>query len=215
MQQIETRLISEISQILEDAPYGSLRADQRPRITNQRLTTWITETDMNVIGPALKLDGRYLNDVQQYVNAYRTLKEAGATSDLGYQIDVTAHAKHLLGDGKTLVKAKQAIVKELSSTLLGLPGDAMFINSLAPDATEGYVAYLRRIHEVSDRNVARTSQFVSADYLRVGRLLPPYIYALTQQVGSVFGSIGLPPEYEDHRDQTAELFKIFQLEDNG
>lgn len=103
-------------------------------------------------------------------------------------------------------------MKELSGSLASLPGDAMFISSLAADASEGYVAYLRRIHEVNDRDVARSAQFNTGKFIRVGRLRAPYIYALTQQVGSVFGSIGLPAEYETQRTETAELFKLFQLE---
>jgi len=78
----------------------------------------------------------------------------------------------------------------------------MFLSSIGNDDDSGYVAYLRLLRELKDNQVALkpSSRSFEITHERIAHLKPPYLYRLTQQLGAVFSSIGLPTEYEASRD---------------
>jgi hypothetical protein len=103
----------------------------------------------------------------------------------------------------------KALSNEVHNHLKDLPGDALFIRALTKEHSSGFVAYLRFIRELSQSSVAiRPADLASgAEARRIGRLKSPYLYRLTQMLGSVFSSIGLPDEYEAARH---EILAILQ-----
>jgi hypothetical protein len=207
---LEDRIIREILKAL-DAP----DLPSRPQITPARMSSWITEVEPAEIISTLKISKPLQTKTLGYIQSYRDLIKAKGSGELHLLMDAFASAKVAIGAGKSKSDARLSVSKELASSLKTLPGDAIFISSLADDARDGYVAYLRRIHEVRDHDVVRSSVSIpkGAQFSRMGRLTAPYIYALTQQVGSVFGAIGLPTEYEMQRSETIELFSLLQSEE--
>lgn len=107
-------------------------------------------------------------------------------------------------------KAAKATWSEISSLVKRLPGDAFFIGTLAVGYESGYVAYLRLVRDVRQDEVAiRQSDLgrESAKARRIARLRSPFIHALTQQLGAVFSSIGLPTRYEDNRSRLVSVLE--------
>jgi len=103
------------------------------------------------------------------------------------------------------------IWSDMKEHLCALPEDAMFlsdgIRTLGQSSKCGYVAYLRRVLEIREEHVALAPQdriYISAAMVRVARITAPYIYHITQRLGSVFSSIGLPAEFDDLRRLTSE-----------
>ena len=82
----------------------------------------------------------------------------------------------------------------------------MFLSSVANGVDYGYVAYLRLLRELKETQVALKASNMSSTitHERIGHLNSPYLYHLTQQLGAVFASIGLPEEYEESRNKSAE-----------
>lgn len=212
---MENRIIQEILKMLGSALSVSPNMQAAPQVTPARMCSWIMEVEPSDILATLQISGALGSKIQQYMKCYRELVKARSSDELTLFMEAFATAKLTLGDGKSKNQAKASVAKQLAECLKTLPGDALFISSLADDAREGYVAYLRRIHEVKDDRVARSTVSVPGDaqFYRMGRLTAPYIYALTQQVGSVFGAIGLPGEYENKRSETIELFSLLQSEE--
>lgn len=101
--------------------------------------------------------------------------------------------------------------KELRNRILKqLPGDALFLAAPAPEATKGYIAYLRIIREIHFEKIATSAmqERLGGSRIaarRIGRILPLYLHKLTQQMAAVFTAIGLPKPYEEHRDTMLEL----------
>jgi hypothetical protein len=196
-----------IKQLLETYTNGTILAEP-PRISHSRMGEWITEVDIASIISALKLEGQSASQFAELAEVVRRLTTATPGS-ITVASQLLAEAKHLLGDVKTFEKAITSVAAEFASTLRTLPGDALFLNQVSPEHTYGYVAYLRRIIEVTDNLVVRSASRIPHDarYLRISRLRSPYIYALSQQFASVFSAIGLPTEYEIARGSTLERLR--------
>ena len=111
--------------------------------------------------------------------------------------------------GATSANASK-ILEELSESVGELPGDALFLSTVAPGVNEGYVAYLRMVRELNATSLAfvpKDLQRPSVVARRLAKLRSPYIYRLTQQLAQVFSDIGLPHEYEKNRDTLASVVK--------
>ncbi len=211
---IEDRVLREILRLLNTAPIDAADGQSRPQITPARMSSWMLEVEPAEIVSTFNIIGSQSVKVEGYIRCFRNLIGAKDSGEIKLLIDAAVNAKFAMGEGKSRDSIRTSVAKELATSLKTLPGDAIFIGSLADDARDGYVAYLRRIHEIRDHHVVRSSVSVPKDakFIRMGRLTAPYIYALTQQVGSVFGAIGLPNEYEMKRSEIAELFSILQSE---
>jgi hypothetical protein len=123
------------------------------------------------------------------------------------------------GGSLTSENATKVIWKEIHDRVKNLPGDAFFIGCVTARFSRGHVAYLRLVREVSDDEVAIKQtdlQPGSKDRAkRIARMRSPYIFRLTQQLAAVFGAVGLPTEYEDHRQRIVEELATNRVENTG
>lgn len=142
----------------------------------------------------------------------RNVERATATThDEVFSIaaDVLARLRDAEGSRKKPSRS-DLLRSELRNNLLKqLPGDALFLSKVSQSDAEGYIAYLRLIREISVSRIAtspvmesRMGEEVVAR--RIGRLSTLYVHRLLQQMASVFTDIGLPSDYETHRDRTID-----------
>ena len=109
-----------------------------------------------------------------------------------YIKQLTAIARETFPDGKGSAKT---ILNALDGHCSSLPGDVFFVSLLPNEGEEGFFALLRHIRQcklsdISLDPVERPGPPLPAR--RIGSLRAPFIYALTQQMASVFIDIGLP-----------------------
>lgn len=183
-----------------------------PRISRARMLEWVVESDTSDVVRALRLDGT--SELRFVELAKATLRLAhDRPKSIVVATRLLAEVKLILGEAKTIEKAASSIGSDFASTLKTLPGDALFLNELSPEHSQGYVAYLRRILDVRESSVVRTHSRIPHDarYLRISRLRSPYVYALSQQFASVFSAIGLPTEYENARERTLAGLKGLEI----
>lgn len=174
--------------------------ESSPHISPERMQAWLAEDDIEYIARSLSerpLDkdaSDLLRDTQDLIRAQ--------DMSLSQALDRLATAKVNLGDATDHASARSRLANDLASTLKALPGDTLFLNEISASHTKGYAVYLRRVVEVSDKEVATAFGRIphTAQYARISRLHSPYIYALTQQFANVFSAIGLPDCYEEARE---------------
>jgi len=207
---VERKLVDRMQELCRSS---SAKGDASAIISSARMQSWMQEGESDQISETLGLLDRARDQAVEYVNAFR---ELGASKNDGLHAFVLAmgHVKLVLAEGKSEAKVRIAVARDLADHLSALPGDAMFLNSLADDLRSGYVVYLRRVLEVNERTVVTSAHSIpfDAQYLRLGRLNPPYVYALTQQFANVFSAIGLPAAYEGARGAVADQFLSSYLE---
>lgn len=189
-----------------------LQALNRPEfpepISEQAAVRWVMETDLDEIANDLGLaEGKPRQRLIALGSAYRSAQAARQREEFDDQFEAIVRLR-----SKTAEAAKQSRVNlwsEISALVRDLPGDAFFIGRIASDFTTGYLAYLRLVREVRDDQIAiRQTDLLQGSRAvakRIARLRSPYIFRLTQQLGTVFGAIGLPTEYEDHRQQLVQV----------
>lgn len=204
---IEVKLVDRIRDLMH-ASINESSAGRDIRVTPRRLADWMLEKTPEGIIATLGVDGEEAQILRQHIHHFRDLKDAKREGNLDATVRAAAEAKVLLGEGRSTARARSGIARDLADSLLRLPGDAMFLNSIAPEERDGYVVYLRRLHELHESQVFTSIRRASDGYLRTGRLMPPYIYALTQRLANVFSSIGLPSHYEDQRDETTRILAL-------
>lgn len=95
--------------------------------------------------------------------------------------------------------------------------DALFLNGGCElNERHGYVCYLRLMQRVDDKEISLTDNpFLDQGerlYRRVGRLRSPFVYHLTQSLGYVYSTIGLPEVYEEAREEAVVRLRA-KLED--
>jgi len=178
--------------------------------SEEAIDVWVNNADAVAITEAVETPKERREDLIALINTYRRAREARGSDD----IDVGVDALTAIGvyRGTTNEKALAKIQEEIQGYLRSLPGDAFFIGSIGetPELRSGFIAYLRILRELHPSNVAlRPADLRSAEVhvKRVARLKSPYVYRLTQQLASVFASIGLPTEYETERDRLAKTVK--------
>jgi hypothetical protein len=79
-----------------------------------------------------------------------------------------------------------------------------------------YVAYLRLVREVREPEIALLATDLEKPEVsakRISRLTSPYVYRLTQQLGDVFASIGLPEDYERNRTGCTNTLRALRVPD--
>lgn len=163
---------------------------------------WVSETTDGQVEAALSIDG---NDKLTFGNLADTYRRSisALSSDFGTQFIALREMQFSLGHHKSRDLSEKSILRDIGQTVQRLPGDAMYINALSDDMTAGYICYLRVLRELSNDEIAvrNTMRSFRIRYERISRLRAPFIYALSQQLGNVFSSIGLPDEYEAARLQ--------------
>lgn len=168
------------------------------KVSPRRLEEWLLEEEPHTI---CDVAGVPEGSRDEIVCSMQALKHLTTTkfSSVGGLVEALGAAKLRTGEGKTAERARASAAKDIANSLQTLPGDAMFLSSIGDGRSTGYVAYLRRVRELHDGSVATSMRGLPfhAEYVRLGRLEPTFIHALTQRLASVFGSIGLPTGYED------------------
>lgn len=189
------------------AMQSSRSATELPRVSETRMAQWLTEESVHDIVHALLGDAGD-NPALEILRQARALMVKDP-ENLSEAVDSISTAKLLVGDFKTPDKARNAVASDFASSLNTLPGDVILLNEISAAHGEGYVGYLRRVIEVTDSKVVTSYSRMphDASYVRIGRLRPPYVYALTQQFAAVFSAIGLPATYESARASIGERIK--------
>lgn len=172
---------------------------------------WIVETPPDEVAGILRVEGRDRVVFSALSDSYRTARTA-LQGVFRAQLASSCDLQVVLGHQRSPEHARKAQLKDIGQFIERLPGDAMFLNALSDEFDNGYVCYLRVLREVSDDQVATRASMRSfrVKYQRISRLKAPFVYALSQQLGSVFSSIGLPEDYEvARRERAAELVNHF------
>jgi hypothetical protein len=174
-------------------------------LTPERCRQWILQSELAKIVSALHLSAEEAAAFMPLAQSFRRISDS-VDSPLSKQCEAFSSTTEAMG--KSAHSTKERLIAELASHLRDLPGDAMFLSSLMNGVEEGYVAYLRLLVGLNDRQVAtRAAQrSFQITHERFTHLKSPYLYRLTQQLGAVFSAIGLPEEYEASRDGRAKQF---------
>ena len=175
------------------------------KLSDEAMSIWLQSTDLASILSSLGVtdsSGKNTSKLEGLVAIWRELDERSSDStDAIGQIAALARARDT---------SLAAIHKQVHSHVISLPGDRMFLSSIDGSNQTGYVVMLRNMREIEGNRIAvRPAQESSSAARRMSRLLSPYRYRLTQQLGEVFSSIGLPVPYEESR--VAVLSKSFNL----
>lgn len=207
IEKMRNELAQRLVKLMRKAQSDHLAEFTQP-ISADRATQWVSQSDPDKICETLKLSPAERDTFLPMTQAYRSCAEA-VSRTLAEQCDVYSMAAEVLyKPGNT---ARKNLAGDLAGHLKQLPGDAMFLNYLLDDdAGSGYVAYLRVLRELKEDAVAlrSSSRSYEISHERIGHLKPPYLYHLTQRLGAVFSSIGLPDEYEAERDtRSGELME--------
>lgn len=176
-------------------------ADGGPlKITQARMESWITEASPHDILLVLKL-GEELSAKATPILEAATALATATSAELKDVVPILARVRVALNGG-SIEKSVAVIASELASHLKKLPGDAFFLNFPSPDLSDGAVVYLRRAFGLEDSCVVTGLSRVlfDAKYVRTARLSSPYVYAISQQFGNVYSSIGMPVTYENSRE---------------
>lgn len=178
------------------------RSEFTRELDERAILSWFQRDPVERILAELRItDERKSAVVRELSAAYLDGEKARTSASFCDQVNVLLRLRALRGGGSK--NPTSALEGELRSDIKNLPGDAFFLGALGPHYREGYVACLRFVREVTTRAIAirqpdlRDPETVGR---RIARLQSPFLYGLTQQLGSVFSSIGLPQAYEVRRD---------------
>jgi hypothetical protein len=175
-------------------------------ISEQAILRWVErDGPIGMIDQLGVVDHVERSRIVKLAEDYRSAVHAAATGTFDEQVGALTRLREHRSK-----KAAKVTWNEISSLVKRLPGDAFFIGTLAVAHESGYVAYLRLVRDVRQDEVAvRQSDLGrgSTKARRIARLRSPFIYALTQQLGAVFSSIGLPTPYEDNRSRLVSVLE--------
>lgn len=185
-----------------------LQAEYMPEyeveLSRSAIEEWLTRDGPEAIPAAMEVSpGDQRESFIELAQRWKNASEAFAVQDFGSQ---AAALLDLRGLGAPDAKMRDKLADTLSSRLCSLPGDGMFLSSIGPGLTEGYVAYARRPRELREDLLALRQSELGAGVVetqRISRLRTPYRYRLTQQMTQVFSDIGLPSEYEAERARSS------------
>jgi hypothetical protein len=160
---------------------------------------WVEQASSTAIADDLKATGSDRDRLVAVCEARAALVACSSSAD------INVHGK--------IAEIQSKLWKEIKSHLKDLPGDALFIRAITDRHSTGFVACLRFIRELSQSDIAiKAASLDGARARRIGRLRAPYVYRLTQMLGSVFSSIGLPDAYESARHELVELLQLHATE---
>jgi hypothetical protein len=173
-------------------------------IDDKSAAEWVVETPPEDVTHVLGIHGKDGVLFAAIAKAYCAAR-ANKLTDFKAQVMTSCDLQVALGHHRERDVARTARMKDVIQSVERLPGDAMFLNALSDELHNGYVCYLRVLREISDDEVATRASMRSfrIKYERISRLRAPFVYALSQQLGSVFSAIGLPEEYEGARRHCA------------
>jgi hypothetical protein len=208
------RRLAKIQQALAEHLTGLMRKAQSAHhpqfsvpLTEARCREWLQQSSPEAIAKTLEMSPKEEGTFVPMAHSFRESADA-LDGPLAAQCDAYASVYEALGRRGGRRTGKASLLSEIADHLRELPGDALFLNSVGNGPADGYVAYLRVLMSVKDAHVALKPHQRSFEvtYERIAHLRSPYLYRLTQQLGSVFNAIGLPSDYESSRDSTAQQF---------
>lgn len=204
LQQLRQDLTSKLTVIRQKTRSGS------SPFSPEAIDVWVDGSDAATIAASVETPQGEQETLVALINTYKKVREARDSADLNVGMDTLASIA--VYRGATREKALAKIQDDIQGYLRSLPGDAFFIGNIGAEAESrtGFIAYLRILRELDPSTVAlRTADLRSAEVRtrRIARLKSPYVYRLTQQLASVFASIGLPTIYETERDRLAKAVR--------
>lgn len=170
--------------------------------SRERLIEWVREDSADDIIAGLDKAVSDAISLSNHIDALRILHEPH--NSLAEGISAFATAVQKTGLAKSREDALARVRGDLRTRFNALPGDAMFLNAVAPGSSDGYCAYLRHIEQVWESDIAVAPTRSSVTHRRLARLRDRFTDAIAQQFGMVFMSIGLPTAYEHGRRRHAE-----------
>jgi hypothetical protein len=170
------------------------RTGSAQTLSEKAIREWLIRDEANEIASQLlgpTTDPKNLNKLAQEISPGREvlLYEHDLSlidSSTTFINRLTAAVKTLFPDGKGTPKT---IVSALDSHCNSLPGDVFFVSQLPNEGEEGYFALLRHVRQCKVEDVSLDPAERPGPTLlarRIGSLRAPFIYALTQQMASVF-----------------------------
>ena len=192
---------------LASKPLAELRkilaTSSGPNISDQRLRAWVTEEDPDSIVSHLGLDGSAAEIASQSLISIRLLDSPGA--DLREAVSTLVDAQLRGPNPPNETNARRQVLDPMKAVYGQPPGDALFLNAIAPGMCDGYFAYLRHLEQVLEPAISIGPSRRGSEYRRIARLHDRFIHAVVQRFAMVFMAIGLPREYEELRDFHSEL----------
>jgi hypothetical protein len=183
-----------------------LQTSNRPEfpslLTSEVVISWIDGASIDAVADELRAPTEDREQLQKLVALRRELVGSLLSAEIAKHTEAICNARSILQQSKPDT-VRTNLHKDVQSHLKDLPGDALFIRALSKIHSTGFIAYLRFVRELNQTAVAIRPADLSrgAQARRVGRLRAPYVYRLTQMLGTVFSSIGLPQEYEAARHE--------------
>lgn len=166
------------------------------KISDTRAIEWLEEASPEDIAEALSVSSDAQKKFVTNLSKSRSALSAGADANSAFQ--KLARLKAILDEitvedatSKLVEKARTATLPDDVFMLPGLPG---FDNSPA-------LVLLRQVVALPATDVVLTRHEATneAHYIRAGRLLETFKYALSQAFGHLYARIGLPATYEARR----------------
>ncbi|WHX18937.1 hypothetical protein QFW82_18705 [Streptomyces malaysiensis subsp. malaysiensis] len=187
--------VSEIRQILSKYP--------APTISDRRLREWASEEEPSDIVKMLELQQA---DAQRAMAAFEAIRTMDTPTDnLEEGIRLLVEAQLSAPNPPKRQNAVKRVMDKLREPYTQPPGDALFLTAISPGQDEGYFAYLRHIEQIWEPDISLGPSHREVTYRRISRMRDRFTHALVQRFAMVFMSIGLPHQYEEHRDLHADL----------
>ncbi|MEQ1504272.1 MAG: hypothetical protein ABMB14_18665 [Myxococcota bacterium] len=179
----------------------ALQARYRPEFPDP-LSAEAIETLLYGDGPDIVLDTLEVPPGEQRDRAYQALADVADAVHAQRDGNMNAVFNAIVRLRGGTPQNKDALRTQIEDKFARLPGDAFFIGRIQGADDSGFVAYLRLVRELSIPAIALKTPDLQRDGVsarRLSRLAAPFLYRLTQQLGDVFSSIGLPQAYENAR----------------
>lgn len=176
-----------------------------------RVVTWVRREEPEQICEELKIP---LAQRKGLISNMKLFREALAAKEkLSLSCPLTQYASFLsvLRAKETEICWQEALLQARNEKL---PDDIFILPGLPELETNGAIVMLREVVGTEFNKVftRATDAVDSSVYLRIGRMMPTYKYAISQAFGSLYSRIGLPNEYEERRKVTLENIKNYKLE---
>jgi len=142
---------------------------------------------------------------------HRSIREAMNSDQFADHVGALLALRCRGGSEKEKAVETEKLRADIASKIARLPGDCFFVGRVDADHAGGFVAYLRLVRELKGKNIAIRQKELRNEGVtakRIAKLASPFVYRLTQQLGDVFASIGLPSEYENCRKATVATLEL-------
>jgi hypothetical protein len=174
-----------------------------PNVSDGRIRAWPLESHLTEIVASLGLTGR---DADTAHAAFEAIQILGRPcTSLGDAVRNFVDAQQAAPNPPSRNNVVRAITEALKGPYNQPPGDALFLSAVGPLHDVGYFAYLRRLEQVWEAEIALGPTHSDVRYRRISHMQDRYTHAMVQRFALVFMSIGLPTEYEEIRDLHSEL----------